>query len=395
MELLDATLFGFNLLDLVLAVMVVLTAMGGYRAGLIARLTGWIGLVAGLVLSFFAVPVVLGWFAGSSSVTRFLVAIVVLSLSVAVLSALFQRLGMGLLRAIQGTPLRTIDRGGGMVAAVVVLGLVLWLLLPVAALVPGSISAQVRGSRVLAGVQQLTPAPPDALGALGELVDESRFPDVFDDLRPAPDTGPPPAEVPVDAEVVDAVTASTVRVNTEGCDRRYVGSGWTVAAGQVVTNAHVVAGAEEITVRRPDGQELDATLRHFDPDRDLAVLEVADLDQAPLALGPVVEGGDGASIGYPGGQDAPRVAAVSVREQRTTNGRDIYRRDAASREVVFLAAQLRQGDSGSPVIDTNGDVVGIVFAISPDRATTAYALAPSELEAVLAGPTTNDTGPCL
>lgn len=395
MALLRSSFLGFNLLDLVLVVVLVLTAMGGYRAGLIARLTGWIGLVAGLVVSFFAVPVVLQWFAGGSPVTRFLVAIVVLSLSVAVLSAVFQRLGMGLLRAIQGTPLRTIDRGMGLAAAVAVLGLVLWLLLPVAALVPGSISAQVRGSRVLAGVQHLTPPPPDALGALGELVDESRFPDVFDDLRPAPDTGPPPAQIAVDADVVEAVTASTVRVNTEGCGRRYVGSGWTVAAGRVVTNAHVVAGADAITIRRPDGQELEATLRHFDPDRDLAVLEVADLEQQPLELGPVIEGGDGASIGYPGGQDAPRVAAVSVREQRTTNGRDIYGRDPANREVVFLAAQLRQGDSGSPVIDTDGDVVGIVFAISPDRATTAYALAPSELEAVLAGPTTDDTGPCL
>jgi S1-C subfamily serine protease len=125
------------------------------------------------------------------------------------------------------------------------------------------------------------------------------------------------------------------------------------------------------------------------------VLQVPDLGQAPLAIGPVVDDGDGASIGYPGGQDAPRVAAVSVRGQRTTSGRDIYRQRVAEREVVFLAAELRQGDSGSPVIDSNGDVVGIVFAISPDRATTAYALAPSELDAVLAGPATSASGRCL
>jgi len=395
MELLESSVLGVNLLDLLLLVVLVLTALGGFRAGLIARLSGWIGLLAGLVVSFFAVPVVLGFFEDSTPITRFLVAIAALSVTVAVLSSLFQRLGLGLVRVIHRTPLRGVDRGAGAVAAVVVLGVLLWLLLPAAALVPGSISAQVRTSAVLGVVQDATPPPPDAIGALTNLVDQSRFPDVFDDLRPAPDTGPPPAQIPVPPEVVEAATASTVRVNSTGCGRRFVGSGWTVAEGLVATNAHVVAGADEITVRRPDGQVLDATVVRFDPDRDLAVLAVEDLGQSPLGFGAVVDGGDAASIGYPGGQEAARIAAVSVREQRTTNGRDIYRDQSATREVVFLAAELRRGDSGSPVIDANGDVVGIVFAISPDRRTTAYALAPEELEDVLAGPVTEDPGRCL
>jgi len=395
MAFLETSVLGFNLLDVGLVLVLAVTAVGGYRAGLVARLSGWIGLLAGMVVSFFAVPVVLEFFEGGSPVTRFLVAVATLSIVVAVLSAVFQRIGMGLARVIEGTPFRGLDRAAGLVAAVVVLGVVLWLLIPVAALVPGVLSSQVRGSLVLAGVQVLTPPPPDAIGALTNLVDQSRFPDVFDDLRPAPDTGPPPSEIPVPPGIVESVTASTVRVNSSGCGRRYVGSGWTAAEDLVVTNAHVVAGADTVTVRRPDGQVRDARVVRFDPDRDLAVLQVPDLGQAPLAIGPVVDDGDGASIGYPGGQDAPRVAAVSVRGQRTTSGRDIYRQRVAEREVVFLAAELRQGDSGSPVIDSNGDVVGIVFAISPDRATTAYALAPSELDAVLAGPATSASGRCL
>jgi S1-C subfamily serine protease len=395
MELLERSVLGVNLLDLLLIVVLVLTALGGFRAGLISRLSGWIGLLAGLVVSFFAVPVVLGFFDGGAPITRFLIAIAVLSITVTVLSSLFQRIGLGLVRVIHRTPLRGVDRAAGAVAAVAVLGMLLWLLIPAAALVPGTISAQVRSSAVLGAVQDSTPPPPDAIGALGNLVDRSRFPDVFDDLRPAPDTGPPPSEIPVPPDVVEAATASTVRVNSTGCSRRYVGSGWTVADGLVATNAHVVAGADEISVRRPDGQVRDARVVRFDADRDLAVLEVADLGQSPLPLGSVVAGGDGASIGYPGGQELPRVAPVSVREQRTTNGRDIYRERPATREVVFLAAELRQGDSGSPVIDANGDVVGIVFAISPDRSTTAYALAPEELEDVLAGPATSDPGRCL
>jgi S1-C subfamily serine protease len=62
--------------------------------------------------------------------------------------------------------------------------------------------------------------------------------------------------------------------------------------------------------------------------------------------------------------------------------------------VVFLAAELRQGDSGSPVIDVNGAVVGVTFAVSPDRPTTAYALAPAEVEALLAAEPNATTGRC-
>ena len=103
---------------------------------------------------------------------------------------------------------------------------------------------------------------------------------------------------------------------------------------------------------------------------------------------------EGATIGYPGGQDTPRAQPVSVRDRRTTIGRDIYNRDRVEREVLFLAASLRQGDSGSPVIDARGQVVGTVFAISPDRASTAYALDASEVRELLAGPRDQGAGPC-
>ena len=53
--------------------------------------------------------------------------------------------------------------------------------------------------------------------------------------------------------------------------------------------------------------------------------------------------------------------------------------------MLVLAADLQPGDSGSALIDPDGDVVGVVFAIALDRPGVAYALAMSELEAVLAG----------
>ena len=65
--------------------------------------------------------------------------------------------------------------------------------------------------------------------------------------------------------------------------------------------------------------------------------------------------------------------------------------------MLILASDLHPGDSGSALIDPAGEVVGIAFAIAPDKGGVAYALALSELEDVLGKPhaTEVDTGPCL
>ncbi len=384
-----------NLLDLVLLLLAVLSAVGGYRYGLIARFAVWLGILVGLVLSIWTVPLVLDLVRVGSAPMRFLLGLVVLSLTVTLASALFQRLGFGVRRVVHRTPLRIIDQVAGLIGGVAVLGALLWVLLPAAAYVPGEIAAQVRGSAMIGVLERHAPEPPDAVGALAQLVDLQRFPEVFEDLRPAPDTGPPPSEIPVDPAIVEAVTDSTVRIDARGCRQDFVGSGWVVQDGLVVTNAHVIAGADAVGVRHPGGDRFDAEVVRFDPASDLAVLRVAGLDRPALPLTDVRPDAEGVVVGYPGGHSQPRVAPVVVREERRTVGRDIYREDRAERQVVFLSASLRQGDSGAPVVDQEGRVMGVVFAISPDRATTAYALAPSEVEALLDAPATSSTGRCL
>ena len=77
-------------------------------------------------------------------------------------------------------------------------------------------------------------------------------------------------------------------------------------------------------------------------------------------------------------------------------GRDIYGAGATERSLFFLAAELRTGDSGAPVIDVEGRAVGAVFAVSPDVPTAAYALSVDELEALLDAPRTpGDSGRCI
>ena len=385
-----------NLLDLLLLAAVVVAVVGGWRVGLVARLATWAGLAAGFLASSWTVPTVLDLVPVEGALVRLFTGLLVVAFTVSVVTSLFQLVGSRVGQLVSRTPLRGLDRAAGAAAGTAAVLAVVWFLVPAAAEVPGAVARQVRSSAAVGVMRELTPAPPDAARTVRALIDSTRFPEVFEELAPAPETGPPPESLPVPVEVVERVTASTVNVEATGCGRRYEGSGFALAPDLVVTNAHVVAGAETVTARRPDGARLTAVVTVFDPDRDLALLRVPGLGQQPLRLAEIEPGSDAVTIGYPGGQDRPRVAPARVEERRTALGRDIYGEERTRREVLFLAAALEQGDSGSPVVDTEGNVGGLVFAISPDQPTTAYALDLSELRDVLSTPTDpGATGACI
>jgi S1-C subfamily serine protease len=385
-----------NAFDLFLVLALVTAVLGGLRVGLVARAATWIGLAVGILLATRTVPFALSWVDGGEPGVRLLLGLLVLAVTVSVATTLFQSFGLRARHRLARSPLSGIDRAAGGVAGGVAVLLLTWLLVPAAADVPGEVARQVRNSEIAAQLAERSPDPPDATRTLRALLDTSRFPEVFADLQPAPETGPAPERIAVPEQAVAQATASTVNIEAHGCGRRYEGSGFAVAVDTVVTNAHVVAGATEVAVRRPDGATRLATVEVFDPDRDLALLTVGDLGQQPLPLGQLGPGDDAVSIGYPGGQNTPRPMPAEVREVRTALGRDIYGRTATERQVLFLSTSLRQGDSGSPVVTTDGSVGGVVFAISPDNPSLAYALDLPELEALLAEPRQpGETGACV
>src|SRR3546814_3814837 len=122
-----------------------------------------------------------------------------------------------------------------------------------------------------------------------------------------------------------------------------------------------------------DGSEVSASIVAFDPRRDLAVLRAPGLERPALPLGDTEEGGRGAVFGHPGGGPL-RAAPFEVGQEVTATGSDIYDSARTEREVLVLAAGLQPGDSGGALIDAEGRVVGVAFAIAPDRPGVAYAL---------------------
>jgi S1-C subfamily serine protease len=392
----EALASGLTGLDLVLIAIAALVMLGGFRSGLLSRVAAWTGVILGFVLSGRTVPFVLGLATEAGIPARTFVAVLTLSLTVSLTTAALQLASAPVRRLLTLGPLSVLDRVLGAVASLAAFALLAWLLLPSAAAIPGRISSETRASSVLGALDAATPPQPDVARTLRTLLGGERFPDVFAALAPTPEPSAPPEVVGIDPTVLARAIAGTTGVRVVGCGRSYSGSGFAIDAEHVVTNAHVVAGAREVDLRTHDGRRVPATVVVFDKDRDLALIHAPEHGLEPLELMRADVGGLGAVVGYPGGQAEPRVAPMRIERWVTGVGRDIYGRDATERSLYFLAAELRSGDSGAPVIDLDGRSVGVVFAVSPDVPTAAYALTIEELRPVLDAPRApGDTGRCI
>jgi S1-C subfamily serine protease len=163
----------------------------------------------------------------------------------------------------------------------------------------------------------------------------------------------------------------------------------------VVTNAHVVAGETDTTVTPPEGDSLDATAVHYDPANDLALLRVSGLDEPPLSLAPDVNSGTtGAVIGYP--ENGPlTITPARAGATGPVVTQDSYGRGPVTRQLTALRGEVHSGNSGGPLVDGNGRVMGTVFAATTQGKPGGYAV-PNGVVAGALGDSSGavSTGPC-
>jgi S1-C subfamily serine protease len=385
-----------NTLDVVVLLLAIGAAIGGYRLGFLARVMSWVGMAIGVFLAAWVLPSILRNLEEAEQASLLLVVVGTLLGGAFLGQALGLLAGSRLHVALPQGQARTADRTAGGIAGVLGVLIGLWLMLPTLADVPGWPAEQARSSLIAGAVDDAFPEAPDTLQALRRLVGEDQFPRVFEGLDRTEEVGPPPAETGISQEVANAVIPSTVKVEGVACRRIQEGSGFVVAPELIVTNAHVVAGEDETVVERSDGSQVRARVVVFDPERDLAVLRTPGLNRPALEIGDTEAGGTGGVFGHPGGGTL-RIAPFRVSEEVRAQGRDIYDSDRTLRQVLVLASELMPGDSGGALIDGTGAVVGVAFAIAPDRPGVSYALTAEELRVVLQGNLTEpvDTGPCL
>jgi S1-C subfamily serine protease len=261
--------------------------------------------------------------------------------------------------------------------------------------VPGWPAREARSSQVARAIDRSLGSPPGLFDNLSRSLGVDGLPQVFEDLRPAPEVRPPPARSPVTGAALAAAEASTVKVVGPACNRLQSGSGWVARPGLVVTNAHVVAGVEEVRVETSDGTRHSAEVVAFDPRHDLALVEARSLKAPPLLVADAAEGDVGVALGYPGGGPLT-VAPFRVSRRIDADGRDIYDSESVRRNLLVLGAELQPGDSGGPLVDPQGRVVGVTFAIAPDQSAVAYAIAMQEVRTLVAGAGSRRVavGPC-
>jgi S1-C subfamily serine protease len=221
------------------------------------------------------------------------------------------------------------------------------------------------GLGALAGRGQV----PEAVHAATELTEQV-----------APFVDPPDAALASDAAVVHAAH-SVVKVTSTAysCLTVTTGSGFVVSKGRVMTNAHVVAGSDSVAVS-VDGQDLVASVVAYEPNEDIAVLEVPDLQAPPLDFARDIawRGTDAVVLGYPGGGPFAAYPA-RVREVLELNGPDIYRTTTVTRVVYTIRGRVMQGDSGGPLIDRDGRVLGMNFAAAVHDPETGFVLTTNQV----------------
>lgn len=172
-------------------------------------------------------------------------------------------------------------------------------------------------------------------------------------------------------QVVEKVTPAVVGVSTKSLvrdqffnvkEQEGLGSGFIInEEGYVVTNYHVINGAQEVKVIFSDGKEVNAKVINYDPERDIAVIKITDDVKMPgiaeLGDSSTVKAGEEViAIGNPLGKEFSSTVTKGIvsspnRKMKTENGNVL--------DYIQTDAAINPGNSGGPLINSKGEVIGI------------------------------------
>lgn len=369
------------MVDILLIVVMVLFAISGYRQGFVIGALSLGGFFSGVLIGLQLGPLLARQV--ENGTVRLVVALGVILILAVLGQTLAGWLGTNLRQVIQSRSVQYLDDVGGALVSVVAVLFAAWLVaVPFGSTPFPAINAAVRDSAILGTVTELVPDEVRALSSgLRETLDTNGFPDVFGGLartQAREVAAPDPALA--GSKVVKDSKDSVLKIlgSAPSCSRRIEGTGFVYATERVMTNAHVVAGTREVVVES-DGRQIEGKVVVYDPKRDLAVLYVPGL-KAPVLNFARKEAATGASaivLGYP--QDGPYNAqSARIRDVGDITGPDIYESGDVTRDIYTIKSLVRSGNSGGPLIDPSGDVLGVIFAAAADDKNVGFALTADE-----------------
>jgi S1-C subfamily serine protease len=377
-----------DLLDLILLVVVAAFAVSGYRQGFIVGILSFFGFVGGALLGAEFGPAISRALVGGQ--TQQDVIAVVLLVSFAVIGQFIaSSIGAAMRSTVTWHSATVVDSVGGSVVSVVSVLLIAWVVGSVLIESPFPVvDTQVNNSLVLQTLDRFMPSPAKTTFSDFRrlLATNSMYAEVFSGIGverilaiPAPDPSV------VDGHGIQIASSSVVRVQgiAPSCQRSIEGSGFVISPDHVLTNAHVVAGVtSQQTVTTDTHHTLTATVVYYDPQVDVAVLYVPNLDLTPLRFaGPANPGDNAVVAGYPLDATDLRLVPARIGGVQNAQGPNIYETSTVTRQIYEIRAVVKSGNSGGPLLSPQGTVDGVVFAAAVGVSDTGFALTAAEVSA--------------
>ncbi len=347
-----------TVVDWVILGLTALLAVHGFRRGFVTSALSLLGFIGGAIIGSRVAPVLLPL--GNRSPYAPLLALagaLVLGALVAMVCEAFA----GRLRRLMIFPgMELLDGIAGAVLGALIGLTIVWIasaavLQNNANLLPSSVTRSIRDSAILRRLDEILP-PSSSL--LNELARIDPLPALEGDIAQVPS---PTAQI-LRNPAVRRASASVVRITGTACGLGIEGSGWVAAPHMIVTNAHVVAG-ESQTYVQPDGRGpmYEARVVRFDPHNDISVLYVPGIYLRSLSLATRPATGESAAIlGYPeNGPFNAQPARLGTTQQMSIE--NAYGHGTV-RDILSLRGLVRPGNSGGPLVDASGQVVGTIFA---------------------------------
>jgi len=371
-------------LDLVLIGFGIYVTFAGWRRGLIVSIFSFAGLFVGAWLGRSLISIVVGA-SQETSLTRTGLSVALLLTGMGIGSAVGGAIGLRARGFFKWRLIRTMDRAAGALLSITVWIVVAWFTGTTLLAAPINPFTNVLAeSKVLTRLDEVMPSKVrSSFESIRIYVSDSHLPSGLTQVLLSPPVAAPD-KTAINAPAIIAALSSVVKVEgtAPACSTRLTGSGFVIGKDLILTNAHVVAGVSAPSVRiKGKGKAFTGVVVFFDPKRDIALIRTNGIPATQLRVSAALTRGTGAVVaGFPGGGPLTLIPA-RVRSISTSSGTDIYGKEAVRREIYSILANIKQGDSGAPMLAMDGTVAGLIFASSANDPLTGYALTSKEFMA--------------
>jgi len=394
-----------NTVDWILIGALLIFAWAGWRQGFVAGVLSFTGFLGGGIAALMWLPSVIKSFVSDQTISVIVLGVAVLA-SAILGQVVLSILGRRLRESLTWRPVKFVDSFAGSALNVLAFALVGWVIASVLVFLPNnSIAGQVGTSQVLSTLDSLVPNQARTIFRnVSTLVGETGIPRIVSGFGQDPSTDVAEPDTEISPDVLPVIKTFTVRLtgDAEQCNQSVSGSGFYFAPGRLLTNAHVVAGVSDLQVRLEGfANSVPGKVIYFDPQKDVAVIATQGLDTrvALFAKGRGAVGENAAVAGFPGGNGLIATPA-RISGVLSARGENIYGDIGVERKVYSLRSRVIPGNSGGPLVNQDGQVLGLVFGSNTDS-DIGYALTNSELREAIAASdswTQNvgsvDTGSC-